>query len=52
VAGHVWRQRNSPGWVDPLHGRVHSAIRDFDRSAIADLAARTTRLALAVRDHT
>jgi ADP-ribosylglycohydrolase len=36
-----------PGhWTAPLGGAVRSAIRDFDRTPIAELAERTTRLAL------
>ena len=38
-----------PQWTEPLAGHIHSALRDFDGSAIADLAARTTQLALGLR---
>ncbi|SBT40531.1 ADP-ribosylglycohydrolase family protein [Micromonospora auratinigra] len=33
-------------WTAPLGGAVRSAIRDFDRTPIAELAQRTSRLAL------
>ncbi|MGN9809980.1 ADP-ribosylglycohydrolase family protein [Micromonospora sp. BQ11] len=33
-------------WTAPLGGAVRSAIRDFDRTPIVELAERTTRLAL------
>lgn len=53
VAGVISGAARLPAhWVEPLHDTARSAIRDFDRSRLSDLAARTVRLARATRPAT